>query len=125
MGPFVCGEHGARPPALVCQHLVNGRRGGFHCDYDTDEPGEVCPAAWCDLCQAVLASEREWNERCEAIAQISVICDLCYEVARARHWRQDTRAYKHLAKDAMAYLQARQSVLREEFRFGSYERYDW
>ena len=48
--------------------------------------------------------EGEWNERPEAVAQITMLCDRCYEIARERNWRQDTQAYDRLVVDATSIL---------------------
>lgn len=120
-----CGEHGNRPAAFVCQHLVAGEGCGFHCAFDTEVPDQLCPDAWCDLCEEAFQAEGEWNDRSEAVAKIASLCDRCYEVARERNWRQDAEAFDQLVRDAMSYLQAKQALLNAEFRLGEDERYDW
>jgi len=120
-----CGAHGNRPAAFVCQHLVAGNGRGFHCASDPEMPDQLCPDAWCDLCEEAFQTEGEWNDRSEAVAKIAIMCDRCYEVARERNWRQDSQAFERLVLDAMSYLKARQAALTAEFRIGEYERYDW
>ena len=118
MPTVACSDHGTRPAAFVCQHLLTGGACGFHCASDADAPDELCPDAWCDVCEEAFRVEGEWNERSEAVAQIAVLCDRCYEIARERNWRQDTEAYDRLIVDATAYLNARQAALGAEFRIG-------
>jgi uncharacterized protein DUF6882 len=118
----VCGEHGNRSATFVCQHLVSGADQGFHWSGDEDE---WYPDAWCDRCDAALREEGEWNDRSKAVAGISLVCDRCYDAARARNWRQDLAAFERLVKDGVSYLESRQAELHERFRLGEYERYDW
>ena len=120
-----CGDHGQRPAAYVCRHLVEGVGGGFHWGDDVDLPDQLCPDAWCDFCEEARQAEGGWNERSEAVAGIHLVCDRCYEIGRERNWRQDAEAFAKLVAEAMAYLQAKQAELNAEFRIGEYERYDW
>lgn len=120
-----CGEHGSGHATFVCQHLVSGARLGFNWGLDPENPDDPCPDAWCDACEDALQAEGEWNDRSEAVAQISLLCNGCYERARQRNWRQDDEAFDHLLSDAVAYLEERQCELRERFRIDGYERFDW
>ncbi len=117
-----CGEHGTGRATYVCQHLVSGAGLGFNCALEPEDP---CPDAWCDACEDALEAEGGWNDRSEAIAQIRLLCDRCYERARQRNWRQDDEAFDSLVNDAVAYYNERQTELRDRFRINDYERYDW
>src|SRR5262245_49455499 len=86
-----CGTHGQRWPTFVCKHLVRGSGLGFV------EPNRVPTSsedsdeqyAWCAECERVRQEQRGWNDASEAFAGVTMICDLCFEAARARNHRPD------------------------------------
>ena len=80
-----CGSHGPRRPAFVCRHLVRGSGLGF---FAPDDPGDDLQA-WCWACERVRIRVRcsGWNDESETVAQIKLICDLCYTAARERNSR--------------------------------------
>ena len=84
-----CGQHGQRRPTFVCKHLVRGSSLGFlepnREPVSPEESDEQC--AWCDECERVRQEQRGWNDVSEAFAGITMICDLCFEAARARNRR--------------------------------------
>lgn len=120
-----CAEHGTRAATFVCRHLVAGSELGFHFGLPEDHPDAAWPDAWCDGCDAVFRAEGGWNERSEAEAGVSVVCDVCYERARERNWRQDARAFAELLEEAIAYLEDKQKALQEDFGISDYDRFDW
>lgn len=121
-----CSRHGTREVTFVCQHLSSiGDVVGFQVGVDEEHPDELWPNAWCDACERVRADEGEWNDRSAAFARIQLMCDGCYEAARARHWRQDETAFAALVQESMTYLQSRQDRLFAEYHLGDYGRYDW
>ena len=80
-----CPVHGTRRPTVICRHLREGSRAGFHVP---DEPDAEMPwlrSAWCDRCEEVLEREGEWNDRSEAFASILFVCEGCFEDVRARN----------------------------------------
>lgn len=82
-----CGEHGLVSPAFVCRHLVNWTGTGFNVPDDPPDPDLPFKNAWCDECDKLLMSVGEWNDETEAFADITMICENCYEkrrVARAK-----------------------------------------
>jgi hypothetical protein len=119
-----CGKHGTRKSTFVCQHLVTGESLGFH--YATDDSDDPCPDAWCDHCENAFQAEgAEWNDRSEAVAGVKLLCDACYEAARARNWREDKGAFDEFMRDAVAYLEFAQADLRNRFRLSDYDKYHW
>jgi MinD superfamily P-loop ATPase len=48
-----------------------------------EEADEKC--AWCNECEAVRQKNGGWNDESEAFAQITMICDACFEAARLRN----------------------------------------
>jgi hypothetical protein len=120
-----CAEHGERDAAFVCQHLPGGEAAGFNWGADEENPDGLWPDAWCDACERVRISEGGWTDRSEAFAAVRLLCDRCYETARARNWKQDDAAFHLFMDDAVAYLHARQDALRTQFDLGSFKRYDW
>jgi hypothetical protein len=80
-----CGEHGRRPAAYVCAHLVGGDGLGFNADEPTgDNPW---PDAWCDDCDVIWERVGGWENVPEEDVQISLICDACYAKIRDRNLR--------------------------------------
>lgn len=121
-----CSRHGTREATFVCQHLSSiDDVVGFHAGFDEEHPDEPWPNAWCDACERVRAEEGDWNDRSEAFARIQLMCDGCYQAARARHWRQDEAAFEQLIDESTAYLQSRQDRLFASFGLNDYDRYDW
>jgi hypothetical protein len=120
-----CAEHGQRQGAFVCQHLVSGSGLGFCWAEDPENPDQQCPDAWCDSCNVALDEAGEWNERTLAMADIKLVCDLCYEQIRERNWRQDEDKLDQLLREATSFLEEKQEQLQKDFRIGEYERYDW
>jgi hypothetical protein len=120
-----CERHGKCQTAFVCQHLFSGSGLGFNWAEDPENPDGQCPDAWCDACEVVLQEEGEWTERAMALADIKVVCALCYENLRERNWVQNGDEFERLLGEALPFLEERQSRLREEFHIGSWERYDW
>lgn len=120
-----CEEHGTRPEAFVCQHLASGSGLGFHWGYRPEDPDATCPDAWCSECQAHVRAAGGWNEQTQALADIRLVCDLCYERIRERNWLEDPRTLEKLIEHSVAFFSEQQSRLMETFRLGQYERYDW
>ena len=82
-----CHEHGERFPTFVCRHLVQGAGLGF---YEPNRPPawdgesrERC--AWCGACERVRQDQGGWDDESEAFAGVTMICDACFEAARARN----------------------------------------
>jgi len=83
-----CPRHGDLGPAFVCQHLAASLRdGGTGLGFFTLDPREDELQAWCSTCDAALTQEGEWNDRSEAVAQVTMICERCFEDARALNSR--------------------------------------
>jgi hypothetical protein len=83
---IICGVHGDRRSTFVCRHLVRGSGLGFFMPNRVVEPGEgdeTC--AWCGECEEVRLEQGGWNDVSEAFAGVTMICDLCFEAARARN----------------------------------------
>lgn len=120
-----CETHGQRQVAYVCKHLVEGSSQGFNWADDPENPDGKCPDAWCNACEAALDQAGEWTDELVASSGLQVVCDLCYEVLRARNWIQDDTAFERLLSDATAFLNEQQTKLMNEYRLGDYERFDW
>ena len=81
-----CATHGECQETFVCSHLLGESAGlGFNrSEPSTDNP---FPDAWCDDCELIRAAHGGWNEQCEKLAKISLLCSGCYERARIRNTR--------------------------------------
>jgi hypothetical protein len=73
----------------------------------------------------MLQEQGEWNERAMALADIKVICALCYENSRERNWGPNSDEFDRILSKAVPFLNERQAQLGEQFQIWSYERYDW
>lgn len=86
-GTITCDEHGPRHITFVCQHLVRGTGVGFYepnrVPVFGDEADESC--AWCSECELVRQRCGGWNDESESFARITLICDVCFAVARERN----------------------------------------
>ena len=121
-----CATHGKRRATFLCQHLIGGGEGlGFHCGYNSEAPDEVYPDAWCDACEQMLETEGEWTEHAMEAAGVKMVCDVCYEELRARHWVQDDEAFARLVEESNEYLEARQEELWSKFELEECESYNW
>jgi hypothetical protein len=119
---LTCQQHGQRPVAFVCQHLLAGSGQGFH--WSSEDPDSLCPNAWCDACEADAEQAGGWTD--EATAAVArVVCDRCYESLRADNWPDDEAAFEELLARALPFLQERQEQLIEQHQLGEYERFDW
>ncbi len=79
-----CCSHGSRNAAYVCTHTVDTLRDNIPrgLTYVIDDDG--CYNGYCDECDDVL--ERcggEWNDESEGFAQVTLICEGCFERALA------------------------------------------
>jgi len=83
-----CVQHGERRATFVCKHLVRGAGLGFIIPTpdrvsSKNESDEQC--AWCSDCEKVRQEQGGWNDVSEGFAQITMICDNCFEVTRLRN----------------------------------------
>ena len=82
-----CPEHGLQQETFVCQHIVQGlsegRRVGFFCAHNPENPR---PDAWCAECdERVRASGGEWVGEAETHLKAKLLCGACYDLAKAFH----------------------------------------
>jgi hypothetical protein len=78
-----CDTHGPRRPAFICHHLVRGSALGF---FAPDDPsGDL--QGWCGACEKVRAQRGGWDDESEGFARVTLVCDLCYQVAKERNAR--------------------------------------
>ena len=74
-----CPRHGRQRPTFVCTHIVQHTASAF---FTPSGPPDPFKQGWCERCDAVLAEEGEWNDAADAFAQITMICEGCYEERR-------------------------------------------
>jgi len=116
---IVCTSHGHREATFVCQHLGTGGVGlGFNRGVNPDDRDELWPMAWCDACEAELVVDGEWTDRALDFADLRLLCAEHYDLVRRRNWHQNDVAYAKLSSLATAYLDRRQTDLRERFYLG-------
>jgi hypothetical protein len=120
-----CEAHGDGQAAFVCQHLLSGSGLGFNWAEDSENPDAHCPDARCDTCNTALEAAGAWTESAMALANIKLVCDLCYEQLRERNWLEDSKEFSRLISKAVSFLEKRQTRLWKKFRIGEYERFDW
>jgi len=82
-----CTKHGIQEETFVCQHIVKGLEEnqpyGFHYPEESDEKR---PNAWCSSCNDFLKKENwEWTDRVLEVAQVKLLCGVCYDVAKLKN----------------------------------------
>ena len=124
-GKVECGTHGKSDATFVCQHLHNGSNLGFNIGYDEENPYELYPDAWCDECDEVLNSEREWNDKSEKFSGIKLLCSSCYLDVREKNWNQDDEVFHDLICSSFRYLEEKQISFMDKYKADQHERWDW
>jgi hypothetical protein len=79
-----CCDHGYAVATFVCKHLTNGVGCGFVAS--SEDPADPWPDAWCNACDEVMRDPNHTDED-EARLGVSLLCNHCYERARARNIR--------------------------------------
>lgn len=79
-----CCEHGRQEETFVCQHIVETLKDkkprGFWWYSEQNAPR---PDAWCHECNdRVKATDWEWTEDNEKLANIQLLCGKCYDNAK-------------------------------------------
>lgn len=80
-----CGTHGETRPAFVCAHLAFERvvpLGFFAPEFDPSDPDLQ---AWCGQCERDLCEIGDWTDEMANRANLTVVCEFCYESMRAFH----------------------------------------
>lgn len=95
-----CDTHDTQRNAFVCQHLIHADGAGFEEAFETVEGMELGEdddfQAWCDECEAVRQKEGEWNDRSQAFAGITVVCEKCYFEIKARNQKNLVRPLQEI-----------------------------
>lgn len=120
-----CSVHGKASATFICRHLDREKKLGFNIGYSADNPDDLYPDAWCDMCDKVLEREGEWNNASEAFVNIKTVCSGCYQEIRENNWVQDEAAFKELVDSSFEYLQNIQDSFMENYHIGNHERWDW
>jgi hypothetical protein len=81
-----CTTHGDSPFSIICQHLCNETGLKYYCTkYGPEHPANK--QAWCDKCHRVLVEEYGWSERAKRFADLSPVCEGCFNAVLSRHLR--------------------------------------
>ena len=126
-------EHGTGVATFVCTHLRDGVACGYHAS--ESDPADPWPDAWCDRCEDARARAGGWNDASEEEVEISLICNHCYDEAKARNRRipaplisgelaVSEKRIEQLIHHSSHAVKALQDGASERFRLGSYERWD-
>ena len=122
-----CDAHGPSAGAYLCSHLLQQPVQTWHCNPPTAE--EPCPDAWCDACERLFLQEGEWNEKNEGQADIRLVCQRCYDDARAASVQAMDDEVKALWVDTVTVchqaLATRQARLTEAYGLSTHERFDY
>lgn len=91
-----CCEHGKQQATFVCNHVVESLRDeiprGFWWANDPDNPRAD---AWCSECEERLkANDGEWNEEIETLANIRLLCGVCYDNAKNLNFPSQKKWWK-------------------------------
>lgn len=120
-----CGTHGTANATFLCRHLIEGEKLGFNLGVDPENPDDLCPDAWCDECEKVLAAEGEWNDLSENFADIKLVCSYCYEGIRERNWIQNNEVFHDLVKSSFGFIEPRHKDFLSKYKASEHERWDW
>lgn len=71
-----CHDHGARPAAVVCSHILSAKDRSVGFIENSDDPGNL--QAWCATCEAVFQQEGGLTPAFELFNNRAIVCDLCY-----------------------------------------------
>ena len=122
-----CDTHGPSVSAYLCAHLLLQPVQTWHCNPPTAE--EPCPDAWCDACERLFLQEGEWNEKNEGQVNIRLVCQHCYQDARAASVQAMDDEVKALWVDTVTVchqaLATRQGRLTEAYGLSTHERFDY
>lgn len=84
MPKVTCSEHGQQEETFVCQHIVQGLEENMPYGFWWARDTKPRPDAWCTMCNELVAKAGgEWTEDVLAIAQIKLLCAVCYDRAKA------------------------------------------
>lgn len=91
-----CERHGRRPAALCCRHVARESGRGF---YSAPSDELARPQAWCAACDALLRRRGAWSEEVFEEAEMTLLCELCWDEARERNRDRNPlrRAWRSLA----------------------------
>lgn len=84
MSKIHCCNHGEQEETFVCQHIVQGLTDGIPRGFWwAGESEQTRPDAWCTLCNELVAeSDGEWTDDVLSVAQVSLLCAICYDEAK-------------------------------------------
>jgi hypothetical protein len=88
MGEIVqCDLHGEQDSGFACAHLLSSEcaQGFNHVASDTS----TLPDAWCDNCEIVRKQVNGWDDETTKLADIKLLCAVCYNRARIRNTKPD------------------------------------
>lgn len=122
-----CATHGPAGGAYLCAHLLQQPVQTWFCNPPTaDEP---CPDAWCAACEQVFQQQGEWNEKNEGQADIRLVCQHCYDDARAASVQAMDERTRDAWIDTVAachgMLAESQARLTADYGLSAHERWDY
>ena len=77
-----CELHGRRRGAMCCRHVARESGRGF---YAVPSEELARPQAWCAACDAALRRGGGWNEEMFEKAEMTLLCEECWDEARRRN----------------------------------------
>src|SRR5688500_10839377 len=120
---IICDQHGPSYATFVCNHLATGSKLGFHCSFQDDDSR---PDAWCSKCNEVMLAEGGWNEASESFANITLLCEKCYDKAKERNQiRISNEEFASLIKQSYETLNKKMKLCESEFKISTYDRFDY
>ena len=79
-----CGTHRDRISTVICGHMLGSSEKIVGFIENRSDPTDL--QAWCDDCERLFLAEGGMTEEFRAFNQISLVCDLCYAMIKARNW---------------------------------------
>lgn len=71
-----CPEHGARPGAVICCHILAAKDHVVGFIENSTDPQDL--QAWCHVCEARFQREGGLTPAFEQFNNRAIVCDLCY-----------------------------------------------
>lgn len=78
-----CGNHGERPSAVVCKHMLRSEPAPSGFIENSSDPDDF--QAWCHRCEEKFEEEGGMTDAFRAFNDMALVCIDCYREAKARH----------------------------------------
>jgi len=124
---ITCSTHGRRVPAYICKHLHENPSQEWYSELQGKD--NLHPDAWCTQCEATFQKLGGWSDDSGENAEITVVCESCYEYLRGQSVDVVTELvydqWNEFVRSCSERLSEKQESLRQQFKIGEHKRWDW